>query len=91
MNKQEATQRIAQLLAQNESNIAEAVALADTHDITVSFRAPNDTHMSYVPQNGKRPTLDDYWENGYGEPGEDGLADDWDYSYAGWQNSSTFC
>ena len=91
MDKKEATKRIAELLAQNDKNIDEAVTLADEHDLEIFFETPDGQSVTYIPQNGKRPTVDDFWQNGYYEAGEGDTPDDWDEQYAGWQNSSTFC
>ena len=92
MNKQQATAQISKLLIDNQINIEKAQALADEFDIEFSFESPDGTSVSYVPENGIRPTVEQYWENGYCEPGEDGVSEEWDGdTYAGWQNSSTFC
>ena len=90
MNKQEATKKIAELLAQNRKNLDEAVVLANQFDVEFNFTTPDHTSVSYVPDNGKRPTVEDYYENGWSE--SYGTEDEpWDQQYAGWQNSSTFC
>jgi hypothetical protein len=90
MTKNEATKKIAELLAKNKSNLDEAVALANEHDVSFHFSTPDHTSITYVPDNGKRPTVNDYYENGWDE--SYGTEEEpWDQQYAGWQNSSTFC
>ncbi len=88
MNKQQATAQISKLLIENGINLEKAQALADEFDIEFRFEAPEGTSISYVPQNGKRPTVQDYYDGEYDEEAQE---ESGDYNFAGWQNSSTFC
>ena len=93
MDKQKATKEIAELLAQNDKNLAQAVKLANKYDIVINLDAPDGTSFAYVPHDGKRPSVDDYWNDGgcQFQAGEGDIPEDWDGEYAGWQNSSTLC
>jgi hypothetical protein len=70
-----------------EVAIEKACEIADKHGLSFDIMG-----QRYVGNNGKRLTIDDYW-NGvyYDDLDEDDERFDPDYEYAGWQNSSTFC
>ena len=70
-----------------EAAVQKACEIADKHGLSFEMMG-----QRYVGNNGKRLTIDDYW-NGvyYDNLDEDDPRFDPDYEYAGWQNSSTFC
>lgn len=71
-----------------EAAIEKACKIADEHGL--SFDILNQRYVG--DNNGKRLTIDDYWNGVYYDDMDKGDERfDPDYEYAGWQNSSTFC
>lgn len=70
-----------------EATVQKACEIADKHGLSFYMMG-----QRYVGNNGKRLTIDDYWDGlYYDDLDEDDERFDPDYEYAGWQNSSTFC
>ena len=61
------------------------IALADKLKIDLDL-----DYMTYNYKDESRPTIDEYWD-GFDEDEHLEKFPEWDYTYSGWQNSSTFC
>lgn len=86
--QKEAKAKIAAILAEADAAIEKACKIADEHGL--SFHVMGQRYVG--TNNGKRLTLDDYWDGEYYDDlDEDDPRFDPDCEYAGWQNSSTFC
>lgn len=71
------------------SAIDKAIELADKGGFSFTL-ADGQTYVG--TNNGKRLTVEDYWDGiYYDDMEEDDERFDPEYDYAGWQNSSTFC
>jgi hypothetical protein len=90
MNKQEATTRLAELIAEFQAKLTEMEAFANEHDLPVSVNILGQRHR-YVPANPSRPTVQQYWDGEADDWDEEDGDSEWDGEYSGWQNSSTFC
>ena len=84
MDKNKAEQRADEINEQITALYDELERLADENGIEVSVQTRTSGWESYVPAAEGRPTVQDYWNGDYDE-------DDYDTSFSGWQNSSTFC
>lgn len=90
VNKENNMSKVQELVTKIEQlfNDIELAANEGKEDVTIDTPTGNITY-SYVDES--RPSVQDYWDDGVDEDEHTEQFPDWDYTYSGWQTSSTFC